>query len=249
VARRPLSSRRVFVAAYLILGVTAGAAIGTAIVLAERPAPLPPPPWSSWRPDTSSLRGQALEIANHVGPTYRLPSGDQLANVKVANPAGNKQLRAIGVPTKAKPETLSDFKLYDNNKTVYYMLCGAGSNCKIDEGTPSRARGTVLRREALELALYTLEYAHSADNVIVFFPPGPGQKKVSSSLFFQRGDLESSLKDPLRRTLPRVQPPLPGQIGKGEQKTVDELTASLLYKFVGIVNASGFGNMVVLEPA
>jgi hypothetical protein len=246
---RPLSSRRVFVAAYLLLGVAAGSAIGTAIVLAQRPAPPPPPRWSSWKPGTSSLRNQALEIANHVGQTYRLASGDQLANVRVTSPAGDKKLRAIGIPTKAKPQTLADFRLYDNSKTVYYLLCGAGSNCKIDEGTASRARGTVLRREALELALYTLEYAHSADNVVVFFPPGPGQKKVTSSLFFQRGGLESSLSHPLRRTLPQVQPPLPGRIGKGEQKTVDELTSSLLYKYVGVVTARGYGNLVVLEPA
>ncbi len=245
---RPLSSRKVFVAAYLILGVAAGAAIGAAVVLAQRPEPAPPPPWSSWRPGTSALRTQTLEIANHVGRAYKLPSGDQLATVKVSNPAGNRKLRAIGVPTKPKPQTLADFKLYDNDKSVYYILCGAGANCKINEGTPSQARGTVLRREALELALYTFEYAHSADNVVVFFPPGPGQKKLSSTLFFQRNDLEGHLKHPLRRTLPQVHPPLPGKIAKSEQKTVDDLTGSKLYTYVGIVSAQGYGNMVILQP-
>jgi hypothetical protein len=245
---RPLTSRNVFVAAYLLLGVAAGAAIGAAVVLAQRPTPAPPPPWSSWKPGTSSLKTQALEIANHVGRTYKLPSGDQLTAVKVGSPAGNQKLRAIGVPTSAKPQTLSDFKLYDNDKSVYYILCGAGANCKIDEGTPSKARGTVLRREALELALYTFEYGHSADNVVVFFPPGPGEKKFTSTLFFHRDDLESHLKHPLRRTLPQVAPPLPGRIAKSEQKTVDELTGSKLYKYVGIVTAQGYGNMVVLQP-
>jgi hypothetical protein len=246
---RPLSTRTVFVAAYLMLGVAAGSAIGAAIVLAQRPGPTPPPPWSSWRPGTTGLRTQALEIANHIGSAYKLPGGDPLAAVKVVSPAGKKKLRAIGVPTKAKPQTLADFQLYDNSKNVFYTLCGSGTNCKINEGTASPARGTVLRREALELALYTFEYSHPVDSVVVFFPPGPGEKKVTASLFFRRSDLESHLKHPLRRTLPQAQPPLPGRIVQGEQKTVDDLTGSKLYRYVGVVTAKGFGNMVVLQPA
>jgi hypothetical protein len=232
-----------------MLGVAAGSAIGAAIVLAQRPGPTPPPPWSSWRPGTTGLRTQALEIANHVGSAYKLPSGDPLTAVKVGSPSGNQKLRAIGVPTKAKPQTLADFHLYDNSKSIFYILCGNGSNCKINEGTPSRARRTVLSREALELALYTLEYSHPIDNVVVFFPPGPGEKKFTSTLFFRRGDLESHLKHPLRRTLPQAQPPLPGRIARSEQKTVDDLTSSKLYRYVGIVTAKGFGHLVVLQPA
>ncbi len=85
--------------------------------------------------------------------------------------------------------------------------------------------------------------------MVVFFPPGPGEKKVTASLFFRRSDLESHLKHPLRRTLSQAQPPLPGRIVQGEQKTVDDLTGSKLYRYVGVVTAKGFGNMVVLQPA
>jgi len=246
---RSLGTRSRFAGAYLLLGATAGVALGAGIVLAQRPAPAPPPPWSSWRPGTTGPRTQVLEIANHVGSAYKLPSGDPLTAVKVGSPSGNQKLRAIGVATKAKPQTMADFKLYDNSKSVFYILCGNGSNCKINEGTASQARGTVLRREALELALYTLEYSHPIDNVVVFFPPGPGEKKFTSTLFFRRSELESHLKHPLRRTLPQAQPPLPGRMARGEQKTVDDLTGSKLYRYVGIVTAKGFGNLVVLQPA
>ena len=97
--------------------------------------------------------------------------------------------------------------------------------------------------EALELALYTLEYAHPIDNVLVFFPPDPGEKSLSSTLFLRRGDLSGSLDHPLRRTLPQVQPPVPGKIRPTELKTVNDLTGSRLYKYLGLSQ-----NVIVIQP-
>ncbi len=131
---------------------------------------------------------------------------------------GAPTLKAIGIPKTAKPKTLADFKLYKQEKNAIYILCGLGSNCHLPDGIPSQSRGPVLRREALELALYTLEYAHPIDNVLVFFPPAPGENKLTSTLFFHRSDLESSLHHPLRRTLPQAQPLLPGKIAPGEKR-------------------------------
>jgi hypothetical protein len=245
-----LSSRNRFVVAYLLLGATVGTVLGVFIVLVQRPAPVPPPPWSSWQPGSTSVDTQVLEIADHVGSAYRLPSGDQLTAVKVGPPGpGGESLRAIGIPLKPKPATLADFQRYEESESVIYLLCGAGKDCKINEGKATKARGVVLRREALELALYTFQYANPVENVLVFFPPGPGETKVSSTLFFQRKDLTPSLDRPLRKTLPRAVPPVPGKLVGAERKTVDELTGSNLYLFRGIVGAPGYGNMVVIQPA
>jgi hypothetical protein len=247
---RALGTGTRFLAAYLVLGVAAGASVGTAVVLAQRPGPKPPPPWSRWRPVASSVKDQVLQIADHVGPTYRFPNGNQMTTVKVNTPSGGQSLRAIGIPTKAKPKSLSDFKLFDSAKSqsVFYALCGDGDNCKISEGAPSQARGAVLRREALELALYTFEYSHPVENVIVFFPPGPGEKKPTSTLFFRRSDLSGELDKPLRKTLPEARPPLPGRILPAEQQTVDDLTGDKRYRYDGLVTAQGYGRMVVLKP-
>jgi hypothetical protein len=244
---RGLGTRGRFAVAYLVLGAAVGTAIGTFIVLLQRPGPAPPPPWSSWRPAATSPSSQVLEIADHVGSAYLLPSGNPLAAVKIGGPAVGKNLRAIIVPTKSNPRTLADFDVYDKTKSVIFVLCGLGTNCKIPEGNASTARGTVVRREALELALYTFEYVKPIDNVLVFVPPGPGQKKLTSTLFFRRGDLSSNLKHPLRTTLPD-RPPLPGQIAAREKQTVDEL-ASTLYRYVGILSANGFGRVLVIQPS
>lgn len=245
---RSLSTRGRFAVAYLVLGAAVGTAVGGFIVLLERQGPQPPPEWSAWQPQASSQASRLVEIANHVGREYRLPSGNQLTAVNVGGPATGKDLKAILVPTKAKPSTLGDFVRFDESKSAIFALCGLGSNCKIGEGTPSSARGAVIRREALELALYTLRYNKPIDNVLVFVPPGPGEKRFTSTLFFHRSDLGSRLHDPLHDTLPR-RAPRPGRFAQREKATVDALTGSVLYKYVGILTANGFGNVLVIQPA
>ena len=103
----------------------------------------------------------------------------------------------------------------------------------------------MLRREALELALYTMEYAQPIDNVLIFFPPAKGQKKLTSTLFFSRDELSGSLDHPLRQTLPQATPPVPGKIVPREEKTVNDLTASALYHYLGIAQDV----IVIQQPA
>jgi hypothetical protein len=238
---RRLGNRGRFAVAYLLLGAAVGAGIGTFIVLLQRPEPPPPPPWSSWEPAAASTSSRLLEIAQHVGRAYRLPSGDQLAAVQVGGSQGAANVEGIAVLNKGAPQQVDE--QYNRNDTAMYVLCGATENCSIPEGRPSRARGTVLRREALELALYTLEYAQPIDNVLVFFPPGPGEKSLSSTLFFHRDDLSSHLKRPLRATLPQAQPPVPGEIAPREEETVNDLTGEQRYRYLGITQ-----NLVVIRP-
>jgi hypothetical protein len=244
---RSLSTRGRFAVAYLVLGAAVGAALGALIVLVERPGPQPPPPWSAWQPQASSESLRLQQIANHVGNEYTLPSGDPLTAVRIGGPATGKNLKAILIPTKPKPTTLADFDRFDESKSAIFLLCGLGGNCKIN-GQPTASRGAVIRREALELALYTMRYNKPIDNVLVFVPPGPGQKKITSTLFFHRSDLSSRLSHPLRTTLPHAAPQ-PDTFASSEKKTVDELTGSALYKYVGILTANGYGNVLVISHA
>ena len=73
-----------------------------------------------------------------------------------------------------------------------YILCGAGGppNCTINAGKPTEERAEVLRREALELALYTFRYVDHTDSVLISFPP----KDVRYVMYFKKGDLSDQLR-------------------------------------------------------
>ena len=245
---RSLATKYRFTIAYLALGVLVGAALGAFVVLANRPGPKPAAQWSTWKP-ASTGRTQLLEIADHVGRGYVLSSGDPLDGIRVGGLPGSSGIKAIGIPTKSKPSTLGDFKLYQpQSKNAIFILCGTGKDCAIPGSDQHLLPVTMLRREALELALYTLEYAKPIDNVLVFFPPQAGAKSLSSTLFFHRGDLDNNLHHPLRRTLPQAQPPLPGRIAPAERKTINELTEPAQYQYISIGTAPGFGKIVVVKP-
>ncbi len=112
------------------------------------------PAWSSWKPSTSG-DAAATEIAVHVGRTYREPNGGQLVRVD------GGPLQVAGVPlTVAQRDSVDaggSVRLFEG-KTLLYRLCGQGKSCAISDGKPSLERHMLLRREALELALYSLRY-------------------------------------------------------------------------------------------
>jgi hypothetical protein len=83
---------------------------------------------------------------------------------------------------------------------------------------------------------------------VVFFPPGPKQKKLTYALFFRRRDLSTALHRPLKTTLPHARPPLPGRIDANEKTKVDALTGTRLFRYLGLANAANFGQVVVLQP-
>jgi hypothetical protein len=235
---RRLGTRGRFATAYLVLGAIVGIGVGSFLVLLQRDPPAPPPPWSSWRPTASDTGERMTEIATHVGRGYKLPSGNQLVSIQTQNSSDFQGVVVVKPDDVRTPDAQ-----YGGDDTAVFLLCGATKACKINEGKANVARGTVLRREALELALYTLEYAHPIENVLVFFPPGPGEDRLTSTLFFRRDDLEGTLKHPLRRTLPQTQPPLPGQIRPSELKTVNDLTEDKRFKYLGTSQ-----NVIVIQP-
>ena len=242
---RALGTKSRFLIAYLALGALVGAALGAFIVLVQRPGPKPPPPWSSWEPGSTTVNSQLLEIADHVGSGYRLADGNPLAAVKI----DNRNLQSIVVSKVAQPKTENDFDHYDRSSTAIFILCGLGRNCKAP-GQPTTAEGTALRREALELALYTMEYTHPIENVLVFFPPVAAEKTFSATLFFHRSDLKNSLDHPLRKTLQQAVPHVPGQIRPAEKRAVDDLTKPTYYHYIGTSNIPNFGNVVeLLRPS
>jgi len=195
--------------------------------------------WSRWQPPDTSLESGPSEIAEKVGSEYRQSSGAQL--VKVAgSPLG------IGVALRASSGSI---KTYDGSKGVLYELNGLGPNGSIKGGTPSTQRLQLIRREALELALYTFRYLPDVDMVVTLLPPPPpkaGTEAASpvagllsatspnpsemTAVFYRPGDLKQRLQIPLGQTV-SAKAPLPEQMGGAEGRTVDSLTLSNLFNW------------------
>lgn len=240
-------SRR-FSYAYLVLAGLLGVAVGTFIVLVERPAPLPPPPWSTWQPSYSDRGSRQLQIANHVAAQYHLTGGKKLVNVVVRDPTSLPDpINDVAIARTLNPKQQSDVLAVEaSSKTAMYILCGDGPKCSIKEGKPSLARGAVLRREALELALYSFRYLKGTDSVVAFFPPQKGQD-LSHVYFFSKEEFSKQLDKPLQRTLPQTESQVPGRLNARERRLVDSLTVPRQFRFTLRREQNG-GNVLVLAP-
>jgi len=232
--------------AYIALAALVGGAVGTFIVLQRQPPPPPPKAWSAWHPTAFDPVERQRQIASHVGVQYRLQGGKKLVDVLVRGPSPDSDpIRGVvvakGVGDRVQE---SDFA----KTTVMYTLCGDGPKCSIAEGQPSVARGIVLRREALELALYTLRYIDDVGAVIAFFPPKKGDSPTAAFLFTKR-EFSDELHSPLRQTLPLPKPPVPERLTQQEGELVDSLTAPYAFSFSVEESKSGARVLVLAPPS
>jgi hypothetical protein len=251
-ARRLLYRGR-FTVLYVLLAAVAGAAIGTFVVLVERDSPAPAPQWSEFHPVGSAER-RASQIGDRISDAYRLPSGNPLAHVTYAGPptiagpdGSTLQVRALAVQAATNASDVEDIDTVNASTSVMYILCGLGTACSISEGQPSVERGALLRREALELALYSFKYIDGIESVLVLMPPRP-DGQAATAVFLERSDVRAALEQPLKRTLTAPFVPGVGEMTAGEQRTVDRLTKARLYAYRPLQAQDG-SFVIVLVPA
>ncbi len=187
-AGSPHASRFRSVTALLVAIGIGALVIAGAIAIAGRGTSKPAQKWSQWQPSDQGTLG-ARDIADFVAPFYRIDNIHQLAVVTVVNlesaaaAAAQQQAAANGTTSGAvasglqvavRPSPTSSQVSLLNGNTIAYNLCGiGGKNCAIGVGKPSTNRLLLLRREALELALYTFKYIGGTQNVVAILPPGP----------------------------------------------------------------------------
>ena len=99
----------------------------------------------------------------------------------------------LTVALREAPAQGGDIKLVDGDG-VLYRLCGLGPNCAIAKGKPSAERHLLLRREALELALYTLPLPRRRRPGRRLHAAAARAKKPSQALLFRRGDVEAAAR-------------------------------------------------------
>ena len=183
-----------------VWGALAGVAVCVAAVtvaLATAPgdaAPALAKNWSSWHPSTARMLAGAEQIATHVALEYKDASGDQLAAVRAtAMEVGGQPL---GVAVRPKGGELQVLK----GDGLIFLLT------TLDTGKASakarKARERLLRREAVELALFSFRYLDDVTMVTVVLPrSGGGDSAQSRAIFYRPGDLLRELQVPLQRTL------------------------------------------------
>jgi hypothetical protein len=246
--------RRRFAVMYIVLALVTGVGVGALIVLLAKPDAAPEQAWSAWEPNGSET-ARVRQIADHVATAYRTPSGEQLV-VALGGPptVGSGSDSESPIPIRAiavRPDTSrgqaedGDIQIHDARNSMQYVLCGLGEQCAI-AGQASQARHSLLRREALELALYTFKYNEDVDSVTVFLPPPPGGESPATAVFLRRGDVAPELSKPLRRTLSPGAPPL-GQIPAAELQALNRITLPRLYQFE-YTQAQDLSAVLVLDP-
>ncbi len=233
---RDAAYRARFALVYATLAAVAGIGVAAFVVLEMRTDPAPPPQWSTWRP-TGSATAAERQIADRVAKSYRLKSGQQLVAVlpsppKVSGSTGDVPVSTIAVrpDTSTGKKEESQIDVIPTTNSLQFILCGLGTNCSIKGGTASTARHALLRREALELALYTFKYVDSIDSVSVFLPPRPGGQASATAVFLKKGDVSAELRQPLTSSIGPKTPTI-GTMSKKELALVNRITEPRLYTY------------------
>jgi len=194
--------------------------------------------WSFFKPSADSEALRIRQIARFVGDRYQTNDGQQIA-------------RVLGGPPAVQDAPVTHFLIRDAGKqqsvgagkAIMYILCGAGSDCALPLEASSTAHDRLVRREALELALYTMRY-NDVDPVAVLLPPDP-QGNPGDAVLFRRDELKSLLDKPLSQSLPTGKAPNALGMDDLEAATVDYLTLTKSYDYDFLSASDGTARMVL----
>jgi hypothetical protein len=204
--------------------------------------------WGSFQP-AGLTADRIQQIALHVGSTYRTHGHHQLVAVSASIPPAYQN---------NLPITQYVLSFQDNGQTSYqavpigsnnvlYEMCGLGPQCSIATGKASTDRGRLLRREALELALYTFHYT-DVGSVVTFLPPKKGERPQWVFLFLRtQFEQQGILAKPLSAILSEPTPPPAAAIPATEAATIDGITEPDLYRFHYTSDQQG-GVLLVFDP-
>jgi hypothetical protein len=229
--------------AYMLLIMVGVLGVGALVIVLVHPGAAHKPPWSKFKPTGSPVAMQR-QIATQVSSEYKSSTTDKLVNVIPGGLAATKFVQSasgtqsVQVPitsiavepdvSKGQHET-SDITFMSPGSTVAYEMCGFGSsqqNCGVSSISRSDPEG-LLRREAIELALYTLKYVPGTNAVITYLPPPANQQVAAKAILTVRKDVKRNLDRPLTQTLK----PQEVELGTGvpDGASVGQLTASHVY--------------------
>ena len=249
--RPPLYGKR-FAVAYAALAILLGTAAGLAVVLVDDGVESSGAgaAWSEWTPTADGTTPQMKEITAFVASKYRLDSGRQLVAVDVDPLAVQAQDQSVSVTDIAVRSGSTDGDVIDVESardSWMFNMCGLGERCSINEGQASTERHRLLRREALELALYSFHYIDHIQAIVTFLPPAPDAES-GTVLYLRRDDLKAQLDSPLRESLLPLARLTPADVPPTEVALIDQLTEPRLFTYDFQQSPTG-GAVMILDPA
>ena len=213
--------------------------------------------WSSWHPRSKGTLSGAQEIAERIAGNYKDAKSKRLASIKGGPIALNTLPANVAVPAAG------DRFAIVGGVGVQYTLAGFGKQGRLQGTKPSKARRRLLRREALELSLYSFRYLPEVTMVVALLPPAPRAEQVHpraarkgakppayqpQALFYRPGDLRKQLERPLATTM-ATKPPAIDQLDGEEAKRIDRLTLSNLFTHRYIQQQDGSIYLVLDRPS
>ena len=213
--------------------------------------------WSPWRPRHGDAIGGAQEIAAKIGRTYKDAKSKNLTKVKGGPIALGALPISVAIPSAGDRFTIVQ------GIGIQYTLGGFGKEGRLKGSAPSEERRRLLRREALELSLYSFRYLKEVTMVVALLPPAPRAEQVHpkklkkgakppdfqrQALFFRPGDLRKQLEKPLATTMATTAPKIDG-IARDEAKRIDKLTLPNLFTYEHIQQQDGSIYLVLDRPS
>ena len=253
----PSVSRRKFAIAYLVLAAIVGVAVGLVVVFATRDDGhhQQAQPWSPWAPHSSGTLG-VREIARHVSSRYHLENGALFTSVvagpmQIESSQGPIPVSAILVRSGKAGVGQERIDIAFPNAGVFYQLAGTAQNRSIP-GRATLARGQLVRREALELALDTFHSMPQADYVVAFMPPPAGVSQQSPlfnrALLLPRAAFGPELQRPLKEALPPGEVNLtPSRLTSEQANGIEALSAGRVFHW-DLQQAVDQSALLVLSP-
>jgi hypothetical protein len=222
-----------FMMGYITVIIMAGAALA-AIAFLNRTdtSPSSPDQWAAYQPESDGFQA-ARELAQEISTRYKGASGEQLAAI-TASPGEIQGLPVRYVAIRAGQRArldAGDVSVLDPGSTILYTFCGLGGqrNCALP-GQPSAERSLLLRREALELSLYTFKHMEDVDSVISLLPPPAENTNLAVFLRRNHKGIEEALDKPLAATLPSPPPYFTDNITTGEAEAINRITGLWMFR-------------------
>ena len=204
--------------------------------------------WGTFQP-AGLTQDRIQQIALHVSATYRTPAGHQLVSVSASiPPVYQNDLKITQYILSYNDGGQTNYQAVPiSSNNVLYEMCGLGPRCSIDSGKATSARLRLLRREALELALYTFHYTGRRVGRHV---PAAEEGRAAAVGVPLPADAVRAAGDPREAAdaiLSEPTPPPAAAIPATEAATIDGITEPDLYRFHYTSDQQG-GVLLVFDP-